>query len=377
MQFIVDLQTAAIERNALLSLVPGLRLVSHLGSGASGHVYGANLVADTSGGASVVVKVFGVPATQAPSTVETARAAERAVMSPVNVKSFGAFSGTRSRTAAAAAAMTRKLSAVVEGDGVEDGAGFSGAGAAGAAAGTGAGVGMRSILEAENERKSLVLVKGILEDLGKIIGPEEVGIVPTLVMSGDRDDLHFIVLNEVGQRIEPHKLTSVLATQVLYVLQAMHNRGLRHRDVRPDNILLVGGKAMLIDFAYCCTEGPSEYSGARHFVSPAVAKHLVSLMSGHGERCYRFTRSDDLHSLIRVCAIHANEALREAVYNVSERLNTVKTSSEAAAQILWDQFFARNPAWNRLRVLVDNVADSDVANYGSIAEALKDLLTCF
>ena len=45
-------------------------------------------------------------------------------------------------------------------------------------------------------------------------------------------------------------------------------------------------------------------------------------MSGHGERCYRFTRSDDLHSLIRVCAIHANEALREAVYNVSERLNT-------------------------------------------------------
>ena len=57
-------------------------------------------------------------------------------------------------------------------------------------------------------------MKGILEDLGKITGPEEVGIVPTLVMSGDRDNLHFIVLKEVGQRIEPHKLTSVLATQV-------------------------------------------------------------------------------------------------------------------------------------------------------------------
>ncbi len=52
-------------------------------------------------------------------------------------------------------------------------------------------------------------------------------------------------------------LTLCLHTaQALYVLEAMHNNGLRHRDIRPDNLLFCNGKVMVIDFAFCCGMEP-------------------------------------------------------------------------------------------------------------------------
>jgi serine/threonine protein kinase len=47
--------------------------------------------------------------------------------------------------------------------------------------------------------------------------------------------------------------------QALYVLEAMHNSGLRHRDIRPDNLLLFDGSVMVIDFAFGCGTEPALY----------------------------------------------------------------------------------------------------------------------
>jgi serine/threonine protein kinase len=55
--------------------------------------------------------------------------------------------------------------------------------------------------------------------------------------------------------------------QALYVLEAMHNSGLRHRDIRPDNLLFLNGTVMVIDFAYGC----------RNEAVPYVAEALVPL----------------------------------------------------------------------------------------------------
>ena len=41
--------------------------------------------------------------------------------------------------------------------------------------------------------------------------------------------------------------------QVLFALEALHNVGLYHRDVRLDNVLLDDvGRAVLVDFAFGC-----------------------------------------------------------------------------------------------------------------------------
>lgn len=47
--------------------------------------------------------------------------------------------------------------------------------------------------------------------------------------------------------------------QALYVLEAMHNNGLRHRDIRPDNLLFFDGSVMVIDFAFGCAAEPALY----------------------------------------------------------------------------------------------------------------------
>ena len=43
--------------------------------------------------------------------------------------------------------------------------------------------------------------------------------------------------------------------QILFALEAMHNKGLYHRDIRPDNILLDDvGRVVLIDFGFVCDD---------------------------------------------------------------------------------------------------------------------------
>ena len=160
--------------------------------------------------------------------------------------------------------------------------------------------------------------------------------------------------------------------QALYVLEAMHNNGLRHRDIRPDNLLFFDGSVMVIDFAFACAAKPAlyvwgsplmfqksglieractealsqegsmlgglglcingqpprvlsrrgsavlfafegRYQGARHFVSPGVSRHIADAASA--STVYDFLRKDDLHSFVRVCAVNASMHLREAVYS--------------------------------------------------------------
>ena len=49
--------------------------------------------------------------------------------------------------------------------------------------------------------------------------------------------------------------------QALFVLEVMHNNDLRHRDIRPDNLLFYKPleKVMVIDFAFSCGPGPEPY----------------------------------------------------------------------------------------------------------------------
>jgi serine/threonine protein kinase len=103
-------------------------------------------------------------------------------------------------------------------------------------------------------------------------------------------------------------------SQLLHTLQVLHNAGRVHRDIRPDNLVFVKDshnpatlRLLVIDWAYSCPRNSEElYNGATHFVSPAVAKHLLDRQLSAACRTFVFTAGDDLYSWLLVCVwMHA------------------------------------------------------------------------
>ena len=50
-------------------------------------------------------------------------------------------------------------------------------------------------------------------------------------------------------------------SQIQYALEILHSKNLVHGDLRRPNILVKGGKAMVIDFDWCSSEGDGRYPG--------------------------------------------------------------------------------------------------------------------
>ena len=59
-----------------------------------------------------------------------------------------------------------------------------------------------------------------------------------------------------------HQLApELLSSQIRYALNLLHSNNLVHGDLRRPNILVKGGKAMVIDFDWCSSEGDGRYPG--------------------------------------------------------------------------------------------------------------------
>lgn len=99
------------------------------------------------------------------------------------------------------------------------------------------------------------------------------------------------------KRLAPGELHPMLE-EILDGLEILHGAGLLHRDIKPDNILWVAGRAVLGDIGLVTATGNASFAGTRGFISPAVWK---------GER--NFAAQDDLYALAMTlyCALTGNE----------------------------------------------------------------------
>ena len=99
------------------------------------------------------------------------------------------------------------------------------------------------------------------------------------------------------KRLEPEEIRTML-NELLDGLEILHNAGLLHRDIKPDNVLWVDGRAVLGDIGLVTASDHASFAGTRGFISPAVWK---------GERNY--SEQDDLYALAMTlyCALTGNE----------------------------------------------------------------------
>ncbi len=125
-----------------------------------------------------------------------------------------------------------------------------------------------------------VAIKVLRAELGSLLGPDrflrEVGIaarlnhphILPLYDSGDADGLLFYVMpyikgESLRLKLEREKQLSVeealaITRQVASALGHAHAQGVIHRDVKPENILLYEGEAMVADFGIALAVGAAE-----------------------------------------------------------------------------------------------------------------------
>jgi len=130
--------------------------------------------------------------------------------------------------------------------------------------------------------------------------------IPNVKWFGKDDNFYYMVINLLGESLQTiknqkHKfslrLTMQIGCQALSLLRSIHEKGLVHRDIKPDNFLIGLNDKMktiyLIDFGFCKTFSINANNVSCS--SSLIGSPMYASINAH--KFMDLTRRDDLESL--------------------------------------------------------------------------------
>ena len=159
-------------------------------------------------------------------------------------------------------------------------------------------------IKVESIEKELKLLKNesvIYQYLNNIQG------IPIVKWFGKDETNYYMVLNLLGESLESIKndstfsLTNVLqiGIQVIILLKTIHDKGLVHRDIKPDNFLLglndQKKKIYIIDFGLCKSYMTNDEHNPVKKTNNLIGSLTYASINTHN--CIELSRRDDMESL--------------------------------------------------------------------------------
>jgi serine/threonine protein kinase len=132
--------------------------------------------------------------------------------------------------------------------------------------------------------------------------------IPYVKWFGRDDNNYYMVINLLGNSLQDYMnkmqifsliLTLKIGIKILTILKIIHEKGLVHRDIKPDNFLFGMNNInniYLIDFGFCKSyiDDDGEHNKIKQNHHMIGSKNYASISS---HKCYDLSRRDDLESL--------------------------------------------------------------------------------